>query len=192
MEGAQLTIIDQLEGDGDEAQVKVYALVFFIAFIVLAGTIIFDWVYFLPQMEDATKETERTLGESKDVPQIIQKDAIPQIRLVFILYLICFGLLDSILALMVWKSKVPKNQESAIKALANSYIYVRNFNIFIIIMLSIMALVGSNYGFALNLLYISLVCFSIVSVFYIIYLKKKILIEKLEDPIFKIPEDVIV
>lgn len=196
MEGAQLTFIDQLKGEENEKSTKVYALVFFIAFIVLVGSIILHWVYFLPQMEDAAEETERILGESDEdnpIIHIIQKDAIPQIRFVYILYLICFGILDGILVLILWKRKVPKSQESAIKALANSYIYVRHFNIFIIVMLSIIALVGSNYGFALNLLYLSLMLFSMVSLFYIIYLKRKILIEKLGDtPIFKIPEDAIV
>ena len=196
MEGAQLTFIDQLKGDGNETSIKVYALVIFTAFIVLAGTIILLWVTFLPQMQEAAEETERIIGESEEgnpIIHIIQKDAIPEIRFVYIFYMICFGILDGILALMLWRSKVPKSQKSVIKALANSYIYVRHFNLFIIVMLSIMALVGPNYGFALNLLYLSLVLFSMVSLFYIIYLKRKILIEKLEDePIFKIPEDAIV
>jgi hypothetical protein len=190
MEGTVMGLIDQLQGNGNEAPTKVYALVFVITFIVFVGNIILLWVHFLPQMEDAAKETDRLLGESMEDKSIIQEDAIPKIRFVYTLYLICFGILDSILVLMFWRSKVPKSQESVIKALANSYVFVRIFNISIVTMLSIMALVGSNYGFILNLLYLSIVLFSMVSLYYIIYLKRKILIEKLEDdPIFKIPED---
>lgn len=141
-------------------------------------------------MQDAAEETERLLGESEEGNPIIQKDVIPEIRFVYLFYLICFGILDGILALMLWRNKVPKSQESAIKALTNSYVFVRLFNIFIITMLSILAVVGSNYGIIRNLLYLSIVFFSMVSLFYIIYLKRKILGGKMDNKVmFKIPDE---
>lgn len=192
MEGVQLTLKDLLKGNGNKAPTKVYALVILIAFIVVTVWIIHLWVNFLPQMQDAADDTKKMLGDSEDI-SIIQGDAIPEIRFVYALYLICFGILDGILAIMLWRSKVPKSKESAIKALGISYCFVRGFSIFIIQLLSIMALVGSNHRFVLNLLYLSIVFFSMISLFYIIYFKMKILIEKLEDePIFKIPDDVTV
>jgi hypothetical protein len=189
MEGAVMGLIDQLQGNGNESPTKVYALVFIITFITFAVSIILLWAHFLPKMEDAAEDTDRILGESKQDKSIIQKDAIPKIKVVYALYLICFGILDSILALMVWKSKVPKSKESVIKASANSYVFVRWFIIFIITLLTITALIGSDYDLILNLFYLSLVIFSIVSLFFIIYLKRKILTEKFEKTtIFKIPD----
>ncbi|UCE37924.1 MAG: hypothetical protein JSW00_01385 [Thermoplasmata archaeon] len=191
MEGVIMSLIDQLKGNGNEAPTKVYALVFVISFIVLAGNIIILWVNFLPQMQDAAEETEEIIEDSEEGNPIIRADAIPKIRFVYILYLICFGILDSVLALMLWRNQVPKSQEPVIKALANTYVFVRLFNIFIITMLSIIVLVGSDYLLALNLLYVSILFFSIVSLFYIIYLKRKILSEKMDNEItFKIPDEV--
>lgn len=183
-----MRVIDQLKGNKNEAPTKEYALVFVISFIFLLVNIIFLWTHFLPQMQDAAEETEKVLGESEGDNPIIQEDAIPKIKLVLAIYLICFGLLDGILALMLWRNKVPKSQESVIKALANSYVVVRLFNILIITVLSIIVIVGSQL--ALNLLYVSILFFSIVSLFYIIYFKRKILSEKLDNEvIFKIPDE---
>ncbi|UCE74652.1 MAG: hypothetical protein JSV56_02840 [Methanomassiliicoccales archaeon] len=180
-----------LKGRENNVTTKTFAVVVLIAFITYTITIIILWTTFLPQMESATEETESLMGNSRrESDSIIHGDYISEIKLVFIASLICYGLFDTIFSLMLWRGEVPKNQEKMVEVLAQTYVTKRAFSLFLATMLPIIVLVGSNPELPMNIFYLVVPIFSIISLVFILYFNRKIFEEKVEDePLYKIHDE---
>jgi len=178
-------LIDQLKGDRSEVSTKVMAVPVLITILTyILFIIIMQWIHFFPVMESAAEETKDLTGETGD----IQGEYIGEIKLAQILSFLCFGLLDCLFAFILWKGKVPKNREIKTRMLINNYPVIRMSSAFIIIMLSITVIIGNSPRFLMNLLYLIILIFSIVSFIIILYFKRKSLNQKMEEEIlFKIP-----
>ncbi len=180
-----------MKKNGGTIPTKVLAAVVFIGLLTYVFTIIILWTTFLPQMESAAKETENLIGGSTGEPDsIIQGEYISEIKLVYTLSLMCFGLFDTIFSVMLWKGRVPKNLEKMVEVLARAYVGVRSFSLFLVVILSIMTLVGSNSRFPMSILYLIVPIFSVISLIFILYFNRKVFGENVEDEyLFKIPDE---
>lgn len=179
-------------GMGGFVPIKHLAISVIITFLIFAFMILYSWMTFLPQMEEASEETSELIGGSGggESISIIEGDAINAIRLVYLLSLIIFGLLDGIFAFMLWRAKPPIKNEKILSPLYAIYIVHRLIALFTIFQLSVFVLVSSNSRPLLNLLYLTIPVFSAVSLVIILLVHRKVLGEKMEDEVvFKVPDE---
>lgn len=167
---------------------KILAVVIVFAFLIFALNIIRLWPY-LYQMERAAEETSELIsGTGGASVSIIQSEMIPEIRMILIFSLIFFGLLDGIFALMLWKKKLPKNQEIIVILLVMVYAFNRFVSTYVMTVLPTMILIGSNSRTLMNTLYSTIPVFFAVSLIIILLIKTKVLMRKKGTKIlFKMP-----
>lgn len=162
---------------------KQFAFAIIMSYISFALIIIIlHMSIFLPQMEKANEERQELIEETEGTDSsIVETKYIVGIRLVYILSLICFGLLDGLCAVVLWKVRVPKEQMVMFGNLAESYVAARAFSLLMITLLSVMILVSSNPRLFEDLLYLVVPIFSLISLIFILYFSRKFSMEKLED-----------
>ncbi len=188
-----MSLIGQMKLSEYEFSTKGLAVNIFIAFLVfLFFMLIMQWMFFFPNMEDAYEETksmiERTGGE--DSGRLIHGEYIGEIKFAQVISFICFGLLDAVFAFMLWKGKAPKSQEITTRVLSEAHSTIRMFSAFVIIMLSISILIGDNPRIFMNLLYLIIAVFSVISLIIILYFQRKFLTAKMKkELVFKIPDE---
>ena len=175
--------------DGREYKVSTKSLAVLVLTVFLASVlfmVITQWMFLFPRMEQAGEET----GGSNEYTSIIQSVYIPEIIFAQILSFACFGFLDITFAIELWKGKIQKSQELIVKVLAHAYIPLRTFSFFVIAMLSIAVLTGTSPRFFMNLHYLMIPIFSVISLGFILYFHRKFFREKTEEEtIFKIPDE---
>ena len=167
---------------------EILATFFVYLFIILIQL----WWFFLPFMEAASEETRALIegGGSTGAVQIINGEFIPEIRLAHIISFICYGLVDGIIAFTLWQSNITKEQAKREVLIVRSHYILRSFSAFITVILTIMILVGTDPGFFLTLLFISIPIFSILSLLYLYYIKTHLFpAEGAREVLFKIPEN---
>ncbi len=164
-----------------KATPKQYAFAVIIWYIIFAIMIIFHMSYLIPQMEKANEETSELIEETEGAyPSTVETDYVAGARFVYILSLICFGLLDGLCAVILWKARVPEEQMIMFGNLAEGYIAVRAFSLFIMTVLSIMIWIGSNQRFLIGLFYLIVPIFSLISLILILYFDKNFSRKKFE------------
>lgn len=182
-------------GRDNRIATKILAAVVVVVYLIFAFTMIILGMTFLPQMEEASEETSRMIGGSDGgAVSIVQDEVIPEIRLVYVLSLIIFGLLDGVFAFILWSGKPPYSHDNILLPLAIilavMYFLNRAFSTYVMTQLSIMTLVGSNSRALMNMLYLTIPIFSAVSLVIILIVKKKVFSKKrAHKVVFKIPED---
>jgi hypothetical protein len=149
---------------------KLLGVIIIIIFIFFAFNILRLWLIFLPQMEEAGRETER-LVSGNDAISIINTNIIPEIRLFFILTLLVFGILDGVFSLMLWKGKPREEHRMLIMPLFIIYLIGRILSGIIISIFIIFVIIGSNPRNQMNSLYMITLIFSalgivIICIFY--------------------------
>jgi len=143
-------------------------------------------------MEAAYEETSALIGESGSAGaiQIIHGEFIPEIRLAHLISFVCYGLVDGIIIFTLWQSNVTKEHYERGIILAGTYPLLRAFSAFVVVMLTIAILVGTDPIFYFALLIVSIPIFSIVSLLYFYYFKTHFSpTEEAHKVIFKIPEE---
>ena len=140
---------------------KILAAITIFIFLIFAMNILRLWLIYLPQMEEAGRETQRIIGEegAGGAIQIIQHDIIPEIRIALILSLVIFGLMDGIFVFMLWKGNPRFEHKDLILPLFIIYIIKRIFHGILITMITISAIVGNNPRSLLHSLYMTLPVF---------------------------------
>jgi hypothetical protein len=171
---------------------RLLSLEILVASIVYILFIALLWYQFLPMMEDSYEETNALLegGSNTGNLKTIHGDFIPEIRLAHILSIRCYGIVDGIIVFTLWQSNIKKDQVAGEVLIARSYYILRAFSVFIVTMLTIVILVGTDPGFYLTLLFISIPIFSILSLLYLYYFKTHFIPGEGEHKVlFKIPEE---
>lgn len=165
---------------------KILALVVLTTFLIFTFYTVAQLTIFIPQMEQREEAREEAHEETSEMMEetggggepetfsVIQSEFIPEVRLVYILSLVFFGLLDGIFAFMLWTGKPPYKNESILLPLGIIYIINRIVSIFVIILFSIVILEDSNPRSLMNSLYLSIPIFSAVSIVLILLFHKKI------------------
>ncbi len=136
---------------------KNLGLITMIIFMFFALTIVRLWLTFLPQMEVAGEETAQLISGEGAATQIINIDFIPEVRLLLILSLVIFGILDGIFALMLWRGNPNPHNATIIMPLFIIYMVGRFFSGFIISILTIPVIVGTNPRLMMDIFYLSVV-----------------------------------
>ncbi len=173
--------------------IKHLAIGIVILYFVYVFTIAYLWVGFLPNMEKAASETSELMErEGVEPVSIVQGEVIPELRVLYIISLIFFGIVDISLAILLWKAKPPLNNEKILSPLYSIYNVNRAIAIFLITQLSILALVGSNSRQLVNSLYIAIPIFSAVGIILLFLIYYKVLRKKMEeDVMFKLPDEAV-
>ncbi|UCG69429.1 MAG: hypothetical protein JSV09_16950 [Thermoplasmata archaeon] len=140
---------------------KLLAAITIFVFLIFAMNIIRLWLVYLPQMEEAGRETQMLISEegAGGAIQIIQHEIIPEIRFALILSLIIFGLMDGIFIFMLWKGNPRFEHRDLILPLFTIYIIKRIFHGIFISMITIIAIVGSNPRSLIYSLYMTIPVF---------------------------------
>ncbi len=192
MEGYRLPLIESRYGMWIFLLTKIMAIVILVVFLLFAFNIARLWLTYLPQMEEAAEETARMLAETGgggEPASIIQGDIIPELRMVLMLSLILFGLLDGIYALMLWRGKPPFRNESVLIPLTAIYFIARIFHTYVITIISTTIVTHSNPRILMNSLYLTIPIFSVLSLVIIIIVYNKVLKRRKKGTkiLFKIP-----
>lgn len=168
---------------------KHYAVMVVLIYFVFVFTVLYLWINFLPRMEEIAEETSDLVGDDEDLI-LIQDEAIPRLRIVLLLSILAFGIVDDLFAVLLWKAKSPLRNERVFTPLYSVYIGHRFIGGFLIVELTILALTGTDPGFMLNLLYLTLVVLSALSVVIIVLIYTQVLSQKEEDgAAYKRPRD---
>ena len=173
---------------------KILALLIIVVFLIFVFNIVGLWITYLPhmeQMEEAGEETSQMMEETGgEGVSIIQAEMIPEIELVFTLSLICFGLLDGIFALMLWRTRVKNRQQLNLGISVLAHLLIRTFSLSFISSLTVQVMVGHNSRALMNALYMTVPIFSAASLVIIIIVYKVVLAKKRATKILnKISED---
>lgn len=168
---------------------KHYAVMVILIYFVFVFTVLYLWINFLPAMEDVAEETEEILGDDEE-DIIIQGDAIPAIRVILLVSVLAFGIVDDLFAVLLWKAKPPLRNERVFTPLYSFYIGQRFIGGFLIVELSILALTGGNPELMINMLYLTLVVLSALSLVLITLVYTQVLSHKEKDgAVIKRPRD---
>ena len=131
-------------------------------------------------MEEIAEETEDILGDDED-NVIIQRDAMPAIRVILLVSILAFGVVDDIFAVLLWKAKPPLRNERVFTPLYSFYIGQRFIGGFLVVELCILALTGSNPELMINMLYLTIVVLSAISLVLITLVYTQVLSHKEKD-----------
>ena len=194
MEGYKLPQIGTRNGQWIFPLTKIMAIVMLIVLLIFVFNIVRLWLTYLPEMEEAGEETSRMMAQTtggEGTFQIIQNDIIPELRMVLLLSLILFSLLDGIFILMLWTGKPPFLNESVLIPLSLIYFVARIFHTFIIAMISTTILIHSDPRILMNSLYLTIPIFSVLSLVIITIVYTKVLKgrKKGTKVLFKIPDE---
>lgn len=157
--------------------------------IVFMILILYFSMRFLPEIEELNEE-RREIIEGGGLVDETQDPPINEIRIAFIISLVLFGLLDSILAVMLWRARAPLRNEKALSPLYSIYSANRVVSIILIPQISLFAVANDNPGQLLNLLYFMVLVFTVVSLVLIVVMHKKVLGQG-DEVIFSLPEEVL-
>jgi hypothetical protein len=156
---------------------KHYAVMVVLIYFVFVFTVLYLWINFLPRMEEIAEETSELVGDDEDLI-LIQEDAIPQLRIILLVSILAFGIVDDLFAVLLWKAKPPMRNERVFIPLYSVYIGHRFIGGFLIVELTILALTGTDPGFMINLLYLTMVVLSALSLVIIALVYTQVLDQK--------------
>jgi hypothetical protein len=145
--------------------------------MVLALNILRLWFMYLPQMEEAGRETSQLVSGEGAAVQIINIDMIPEVRMFFLMSLITFGILDGIFAFMLLKGKPIYQNKVIIRPLFFINVFGRIISVVIISIIPITVIVGSNPRFMMMILYLSAVVLVGLSLVIILVFQMKVFSE---------------
>jgi cytochrome bd-type quinol oxidase subunit 2 len=191
--GSELPQIDLMKRDEYRISTRGLAVDIFIIFLIFLFFLLFmQWMFFLPDMEETYKETKSLIEETGrvDSVKIIHGEYIGEIKFAQVISFICFGLLDTFFAFRLWKGSVLESRKNIAYISAQVYTLIRACSLFMIIILTIVILNSSNPRFFMNLLYVVILIFSMLSLAYIFYFHRRFFGEKTkEEVLFKIPDE---
>jgi len=176
----------------DFIPIKHLAISVIITFITYATIIIILSIAFLPQMEESYEDTRELMEEIENGESfsIIEGEAIPEIRLVYLSSIIIFGLFDSIFTLMLWRAKSPLKNDKIISPLHSIYVTQRCFTLILISQLSIGVLTWDISEILFKYLYLTILVSSVISIVIIFIIYRKVIGEKTkEEVVFKLPKE---
>jgi len=167
--------------------IKHMAISLVLMIIVFAILILYFTMNFFPEMERLNEE-RRELTDHGGIDVGIQDPPFDEIRIVFTISLILFGLLDGILAVMLWRARAPLRNKKVLSPLYSVYSLNRGASIFLILQISIFATADDNPGQLVNLQYFMVFVFTVVSIILIVLIHKKVL-GLGDEVIFPLPEE---
>ncbi len=185
-------MLSSIKGEETRFSMKVLTVLVLIGFLVYTMIILTLWMSFLPNMEHAAEETQKLIEKSGGETSTVQSVYFSEMRMVYTISLICFGLLDGVFAYLLWKGKMPNSRlYNVIGPQVVLYSTIRGIiGGLIITQLSIGTFTGHDPRLMINMLYLVIAISSVISLIIIFYIKMKYLRENNEEDVtFKIPED---
>lgn len=156
---------------------KIHGAIIIIMFFFFAASILGIWINFLPQMEEAGRETE-SLVSGTAAESIVNTDIIPEIQLFFILTITGFALLDGFFSYMLFTGEPREEHKMLINPFFIMYLISRFTSGFIISVLTSIAVISDDPRLFMNLLYISVLIISSLNILIILIFYMKVFTSK--------------
>ena len=143
-------------------------------YVIFVIWVVYLWVNVIPQMEEHNEDNQ-TMGN------IMKGSPFHLTRLAYLLTLIVFGPLDFILALMLWGATPPLRNVGILRPLFIIYVFHRTLIILLVMLLSSIVVMANDFGYLLDIIYLSILIFLLICGMIIAIINRKVLSHNYRD-----------